>query len=292
MKPFFCYHGGKQYMATKLADLIPDHKIYCEPFCGAASLFFAKPIKQVSNKLDYIEILNDNLNILVIFYEQAKTNTEALFNLIDSRLYSEYWYSIGKKIIKNQFDYSLLEIAWATFYLLNVSFGGGMNKGFGHGKTRSYHTVFYNKLLEFKTKCERLKSVTIHNRDAVEIIKYYDSPQTFFYVDPPYINTHHSHYEEYSVKNYIELIDVLKNCKGKILLSGYQNEYAPDNWNYLTYDTFCHLKKTNTHRDARSEYLWYNYELPRNHKFMSHKIKNDDTKIQHLLFSFDDGNNS
>ena len=145
MKPFFCYHGGKQYMATKLADLIPDHKIYCEPFCGAASL---------------------------------------------------------------------------------------------------------------------------------------------------YINTHHSHYEEYSVKNYIELIDVLKNCKGKILLSGYQNEYAPDNWNYLTYDTFCHLKKTNTHRDARSEYLWYNYELPRNHKFMSHKIKNDDTKIQHLLFSFDDGNNS
>lgn len=167
-----------------------------------------------------------------------------------------------------------------------------MKKGFGYGKTKNYARSFKHKLLEFKTKCERLKSVTIHNRDALEIIKYYDSPQTFFYVDPPYINTHHSHYEEYSVKNYIELIDVLKDCKGKILLSGYQNEYVPDNWNYLTYDTVCNVKKTNTYRDARTEYLWYNYELPKNHKFISHKIENDDPKIQHSLFSFEAGNNS
>lgn len=181
MKPFFRYQGGKQHMATKLIDLIPDHKIYCEPFSGAASLLFAKPIKQVSNKSDYLEILNDQMNLLVIFYEQAKTNTEALFNLIDSRLYSEYWHSIGKKIIKNQSDYSLLEIAWATFYLLNVSFGGGMNQGFGYGKNaKNLPNSFSNKILEFKIKCERLKSVTIHNRDAVEIIKFYDSPQTFF----------------------------------------------------------------------------------------------------------------
>ena len=288
MKPFFCYHGGKQYMATKLVDLIPDHKIYCEPFCGAASLLFAKPIKLISNQDNYIEIVNDRLNLLVIFYEQAKTNTEALFNLIDSRLYSEYWHSIGKKIIKNQSDYSLLEIAWATFYLLNVSFGGGMNKGFGYGK-KAYANRLEHKLLEFKTKCERLKSVTIHNKDALEIIKYYDSPQTFFYVDPPYINTDQGHYKGYSVKDYINLIDVLKNCKGKILLSGYQNEYVPDNWNYLTYDAVCHVKKPiNNHRDARTEYLWYNYKLPRNHRFMSHEIEN----IQYSFFSLEDGNNS
>lgn len=289
MQPFFPYHGGKQYMATKLVDLIPDHKIYCEPFSGAASLLFAKPRKQVSNQEDYLEIINDNLNLIVIFYEQAKTNTEALFNLIDSRLYSEYWHSIGKKIIKNQDNYSLLEIAWAAYYLLNVSFGGGMRKGFAYGKVKKYPEAFYNKLLNFKVKCERLKLVTIHNRDALEIIKYYDTPQTFFYIDPPYINTHHSHYKEYSIENYIALINVLKDCKGKILLSGYKNEYVPDNWHYLTYDTICHLKKTiNSSRDSRREYLWYNYELLGAHKFMTEKIEN----IQHPLFSLDNGNNS
>lgn len=289
MQPFFPYHGGKQYMATKLVDLIPDHRIYCEPFSGAASLLFAKPRKQVSNQTDYLEVINDNLNLIVIFYEQAKTNTEALFNLIDSRLYSEYWHSIGKKIIKNQDNYSLLEIAWATYYLLNVSFGGGMRKGFAYGKLRPYSNVFYNKLLKFKVKCERLKLVTIHDRDALEIIKYYDTPQTFFYVDPPYINTHHSHYKEYSIENYIALINILKDCKGKILLSGYKNEYVPNNWHYLTYDTICHLKKTiNSSRDSRKEYLWYNYELPNFHKFMTEKIEN----IQHPLFSLDNGNNS
>jgi len=289
MQPFFPYHGGKQYMATKLVDLIPDHRIYCEPFSGAASLLFAKPIKQVSNQRDYLEVINDNLNLIVIFYEQAKTNTEALFNLIDSRLYSEYWHSIGKKIIKNQDNYSLLEIAWATYYLLNVSFGGGMRKGFAYGKVKPYSNIFYNKLLNFKVKCERLKSVTIHNRDALEIIKYYDTPQTFFYVDPPYINTHLSHYKEYSIENYIALINVLKDCKGKILLSGYKNEYVPDNWHYLIYNTICHVKKTiNSSRDSRKEYLWYNYELPNSHKFITEKIEN----IQHPLFSLDNGNKS
>lgn len=73
------YYGGKQNMVDILKSRMPDHKTYVEPFCGGASLFWAK----VPGK---IEVLNDmNMN-LVTFYDQVKNNFEALRSLI-ARLY-------------------------------------------------------------------------------------------------------------------------------------------------------------------------------------------------------------
>jgi DNA adenine methylase len=123
MKPFFKYHGGKQHMATKILTLIPGHRIYCEPFIGAGSLLFAKPFC-CANNTDYLEVINDNLDFIINFYEQAKTNTEELFKLVDSRLYSESWFKISCEIIKDKANYSHVEVAWAIWYKLNCSFGG------------------------------------------------------------------------------------------------------------------------------------------------------------------------
>jgi len=268
MKPFFPYFGGKQYMATKILNLIPSHRIYCEPFCGAASLLFAKSKKDVSNQGDYLEIINDTSKILITFYEQAKTNTDELYRLVDSRLYSEDWYYLSKKIIANTSAYTSIEIAWACWYCFQVSYGGG-KRGFGYRKAKSSTKSYNNAIKEFKTQCERLKPVLIHSRDALDVIKYYDSVETFFYIDPPYVNTDQGHYKGYTIDNYLELLDALKQCKGKFLLSGYDNPYVPNEWDYLTYDTFCHVVKTvGTKRQPRTEYLWLNYELPtENHRF-------------------------
>ena len=286
MKPFFRYHGGKQRMATKILDLIPSHRIYCEPFCGGASLLFAKPRPILTNQDDYSEIINDTNNLLITFYEQAKTNTEELYKLVDSRLYSEEWYRLSGDIIRNHFNYTPLEIAWAYWYSLNCSFGGKCCGGFGYGKrrTRAHHvTIAINA---FKTHCERLKPVLIHSRDALDVIKYYDSEETFFYIDPPYVDTNQGHYKGYTVDNYLELLDVLKQLKGKFLLSGYDNPYVPSEWDYLTHDTNCTMaKNVGTKRQPRTEYLWFNYELPtENHRFnVSGRRKASDRTFDHQL---------
>ena len=52
MKTPLSYYGGKQQLAGKIVSLIPEHKVYCEPFIGGAAIFFRK----VPSK---VEIIND-----------------------------------------------------------------------------------------------------------------------------------------------------------------------------------------------------------------------------------------
>jgi DNA adenine methylase len=285
MKPFFRYHGGKQYMATKILTLIPEHRVYCEPFIGAGSLLFAKPFCCEFNKHDYLEVINDNLDFIINFYEQAKLNTEELFKLVDSRLYSESWFKISCQIIKDRANYSPVEVAWAIWYKLNCSFGGG-GTSFAYGISRSLPGNFRIKIENFLAKCQRLKDVCIHNRDAIEAIKYYDSDKTFFYLDPPYVDTEMKVYKDFSIEKYMELIDTLKQIKGKFLLSGYANEYVSSEWRYLTYETVCHSrkaeKKLGETKPARTEYLWFNYDLPtEQHKFNVPDTNIDQNKVKH-----------
>jgi DNA adenine methylase len=46
------YYGGKQTLASRILELIPPHRLYCEPFLGGAAIFFAKEQSRV-------EIIND-----------------------------------------------------------------------------------------------------------------------------------------------------------------------------------------------------------------------------------------
>ena len=49
MKTPISYYGGKQQLASKIVSLLPEHKIYCEPFIGGAAVLFAKPQAQIAD---------------------------------------------------------------------------------------------------------------------------------------------------------------------------------------------------------------------------------------------------
>ena len=66
---------------------------------------------------------------------------------------------------------------------------------------------------------ERLKDTIILNKDYKEVIKKYDSPQSFFYLDPPYSMSEKKKYYDNQHININELYELLKNIKGKFLLS-------------------------------------------------------------------------
>jgi len=88
------------------------------------------------------------------------------------------------------------------------------NKGKSYSPSIIKRGTFQTDFSKFKDK---LKNTTILNKDALKVIEKYDSPKTFFYLDPPYENLKQNDY-----KNYIdpqELYNVLKNIKGKFLLS-------------------------------------------------------------------------
>ncbi len=89
---------------------------------------------------------------------------------------------------------------------------------------------YNNKISKLRACALRLMKVTISNEDSVKCIKRWDSPATFFYCDPPYIDTDCGHYKGYTHKQYRDLITTLEKCQGKSLVSGYENDIVPQTW--------------------------------------------------------------
>jgi DNA adenine methylase len=108
----------------------------------------------------------------------------------------------------------------------------------------------------------RLLSVQIENRPANEVIKLYDSPDTLFYCDPPYVHTTRGDKRAYGYEMdqvaYLQLADTLSHCKGKIAVSGYRCELMDNlfkGWHcYEAPPKICHSVK-----QPRFEALWMNY---------------------------------
>jgi DNA adenine methylase len=85
----------------------------------------------------------------------------------------------------------------------------------------------------------RLLRVQIENRPAIETIQLYDSPETLFYCDPPYIHSTRGDINAYgyemSDEDHIQLAKVLNMAEGKVAISNYDCDlmrelYPEDRW--------------------------------------------------------------
>ena len=110
---------------------------------------------------------------------------------------------------------------------------------------------------------DRLMRVQIDNASALEVIQRYDTPETLFYLDPPYVHDargdRHAYYGEMSDAEHIELADLLHGIKGRAAISGYRSDlydslYA--DWHRVD----APEKNCHSVRQPRQESLWMNYE--------------------------------
>ena len=109
-----------------------------------------------------------------------------------------------------------------------------------------------------------MRNVEIFQRDAVDLIKLKDSENTFFYCDPPYVSSDCGHYDGYTKENFIELLDTLKEIKGKFLLSSYPE---PDlmayrdncKWNYKDIKQVLQVTGKREETKYKTECLTWNY---------------------------------
>lgn len=66
---------------------------------------------------------------------------------------------------------------------------------------------------------DRLANVVVENQDFETLIKHYDRPDAFFYLDPPYFSTEDMYEVGFGWDDHVRLRDTLKNIKGRFLLS-------------------------------------------------------------------------
>lgn len=216
MRTPLTYYGGKQQLASRILSMMPKHKIYCEPFFGGGAVFFAKP-------KSYLEVINDTNDRLITFYQQTQTNFSQLQKMIQQTLTSERMYYEAKDIYNNRIPSNELLTAWSVWMITNGSFSASMHGGWKwcNGSAGSHTGVFMrNKRNEFNEKLhDRLSDVQISCRDALDVIIQRDSPDTFFYIDPPYPGHCQGHYNGYTFVDLYNLLEKLTKIKGKFILS-------------------------------------------------------------------------
>lgn len=262
MKTPITYYGGKQQLAAEIISMMPQHKIYCEPFFGGGAVFFAK-------HKSYLEVINDKNDKLITFYRQAADNFDALSREVDLTLHSESEYLKAKDIYNLRVPAGDVQIAWAVWMITNGSFSASMHGGWKwcNGSAGSHTGVFMrNKRIGFNNKLrERLQDVQISCRNAIDVIKQRDTSETLFYLDPPYPGHYQGHYCGYDVKEFAELLSLLQVIKGKFILSNFWSQtlryfVIKNGWNLRQLDMAMNVANL-TKAKRKTEILIYNYTI-------------------------------
>lgn len=264
MKPPLTYYGGKQSLTSRIVPLIPPHVIFCEPFFGGGALFFAKEPSK-------IEVINDTNGELINFYKVIKAKFRQLKKETDLTLYSrELHRQAAKAVLAFPELFTNVKRAWAIWVLANQSYGSMIETSSTWGYDKSTNTSakrLGNKKRNFTDEyAKRLENVQIENTDALNVIESRDSERTFFYCDPPYINTHQGHYDGYSEQDFENLLKLLSRIKGKFLLSSYPNalleKYVKqNNWFVKKFDMPLSIVAKYKRGKRKTEVLAGNYEI-------------------------------
>lgn len=224
-RPVLRWHGGKFRLAPWIVENLPPHRIYCEPFGGAASVLLAKPRSKVEayNDLDgdvvqLFSVLRDP----VLAARLAEVCRLTPYSIDEWR---QSWESCSPPVERAR---RYVFRHWSSF---GNGAGGPTLTGFrrcSRGRDGGSHPAmdWTNWPDLVPALVERLRGVVIENRPALEVIDTYDTPDTCFYFDPPYVHSTRSRTDkryrhELTDADHVALLDRVQSIKGAAVISGY-----------------------------------------------------------------------
>ena len=109
---------------------------------------------------------------------------------------------------------------------------------------------------------QRLQRVQIENAPALDVIARYDTPETLFYLDPPYVHEARGDASAYGFEmtnaDHEELAGALRDVRGRVVLSGYRTDLYDrlfEGWRRVDApERLCHSV-----RKPRQEAAWLNF---------------------------------
>lgn len=225
----FPYIGGKKQHSKWIDPLYPDNfETYVEPFGGAFWMYW-----QSKNTPVQTNVYNDFNRHLVNVFECASSDPvqyeQELLNLYpdvgNSIKFIEFRDEIHR-VFDTPFTIPDYKLAAKYMFCQTQIFTGNrgltktVNMYVDPARKSKFHT--YAEKFQQEKFLSKLKVLDTENMDCRDLIKKYDSPTTFFYIDPPYFNL-----EDYYTKNsfgredHIELLNLISTIRGKFALSYY-----------------------------------------------------------------------
>lgn len=268
MKSPINWYGGKYYMANDIIELFPEHTMFVEGFGGAGHIIFKK-------KPSDMEVYNDLHSGLYLLFKLLRENNEELIKAIQLTPYSREEFMADNK---GSWKYEANDIEKVRKFYVEVMQAVAGKGGWCYTKSKSRRGMCQsvsrwlgNIDENMPDLIERLREIQIENLDIIELINKYDTEDTLFYLDPPYIHDTRSAKKMYdyemSNEKHIELVNTLLHIKGKVILSGYEHEiYKPlenAGWQKVLLGNYAKRsqKSNEGELDKGQEFVWINYKI-------------------------------
>jgi len=222
------YYGGKSTLAPWIVRHFPSHRIYVELFGGGASVLLAKPRV-------HTDIYNDLEGDVVNFFRVARDSGQELKRLLWLTPYAREEFA---DVVNGEKSDDPVERARRFLVTCRQGYGGsGTSKRYfsaGNWKTASIHPSVSPKHTwlnaidgRMDQLIERFQGVAIENRDFEWCIKQFDTSETLFYADPPYLregrNFKHQYRHDFDDDDHTRLARALASIKGKVVVSYHQS---------------------------------------------------------------------
>lgn len=209
----FAWPGGKSRLLKTLLARIPQHSIYVEVFSGSAKLLFAK-------EPSHAEVINDLNGEVMNFFRVVKHRAAELSEELEHEIvHPERFRELKQESSLDEVQRAL-RFAFTTWYSYGAKgdhFAAAALSDLVRGTARRPIDQVREML---ERTSQRLSKVRIEQRDFTELLRRFDSPETFFYLDPPYVAFGNlGRYEPMTAERREELFGLLANLQGSFLLS-------------------------------------------------------------------------
>lgn len=262
----FGWYGGKYSHLDWLLPLLPICHHYCEPFSGSGAVLLNRAPSPV-------ETYNDLDGEVANFFRVLRDDKDRLVEAIGLTPFSREEFSIACAL---EPDLSALERARRFFVRARqvrtglaqtASLGRWANcKNTSRAGMSGVVSRWLGSVEDLPDIALRLLRVQIENRPALEIIRLYDSPQTLFYCDPPYIHLTRGDNKAYGYEmsddEHRKLAQVLNLAQGRVAISNYQCALMDELYPAPKWRKHVAPEKTiHSTKGKRAEAVWTNYDL-------------------------------
>ena len=273
------WHGGKSYLAPKIVALMPRHLHYVEPFAGGLAVLLARDpgdprlwLSDTGSHRGVSEVVNDLDGQLTNFWRVLQH--EDLFarfrRQVEAVPFSRQEWQDAHDHPHDGADPVADAVA---FFVKCRQSRSGLRNGFSPLTRNRTRRGMNGNASEWLSAVEglpaihdRLRRVVVENVPAVDLIHREDGPSTLFYCDPPYLHQTRTARKAYGLfemteTQHQELLHVLRQVKGKVMLSGYPSalyDQTLAGWTRHAFDLPNQASGAKL-KDRETEVLWCSF---------------------------------
>lgn len=206
--------GGKKRLHPAIIERIEalPHATYVEPFVGMGGVFLRRRFRPKQ------EVANDRNGEIVNLFRILQRHYPQLLDVMRFQITSRREFERLRLV--DPTTLTDLERAARFLYLQRLAFGGQVDGVFGvtTGHAARFSMTRLEPILE--AAHERLEGVVFENLDWSDVVARYDSPETVFYLDPPYAGGENDYGKGmFSPADFAKMADQLSGISGAFILS-------------------------------------------------------------------------